>query len=236
VPFGLARASRHLRLLRPSPRSAPAGDMAGAGAGAVAPATARVAAVVRRLTGAEVARRWSAAVVARPSAPSAAPRCAGPSVAPSAAPAGKGTIAEALGKSGVARFAAAVMTAGMEAVFKGAGLYTIFVPSDQAFTSAGNPGTDKKALVKLISVHVLPGTVFAAGIGHAIDANDGKAQLKTMAGDTLSATRDGERIRLASPGGGSATVTASDDVLANGVIHRVDRLLPPGKSSAPIRS
>jgi len=150
--------------------------------------------------------------------------------APAGLPAaGKGTIADALGKSGDARFAAAVKSAGMEKVFQGPGPYTLFVPADQAFAAVGSGGTDKKALVKLISAHVLPGTVVAEDIGHAIDTNGGKAELKTMAGDNITATREGDRLKLTSPGGGSATVTASDEVLANGVVHRIDAVLTPGK-------
>lgn len=149
-----------------------------------------------------------------------------------AAPAGrpaaaKGTIADSFAKPGNARFAAAVKTAGMEQVFKGPGPYTVFLPSDQALAAAGDLGSDKAALVKLLSAHVLPGTILAEDIGHAIDANNGKAQLKTMAGDTLTATREGDAIKLAGPGGGSATVTAANDVYSNGVVHQVDAVLKP---------
>jgi len=139
----------------------------------------------------------------------------------------KGVLADALGKPGSGRFAAAAKEAGMEPVFKGPGPYTLFMPSDAALGGAGNLGANKEALTRLISAHILPGTILAEDIGHAIDANDGKAQLKTMAGDTLTATRDGDRIKLAGPDGGTATVTAANEVYANGVVHRVDGVLKP---------
>jgi uncharacterized surface protein with fasciclin (FAS1) repeats len=154
---------------------------------------------------------------------------AGNTAAPAGRPeAAKGTIADAFAKADSNRFAAAVKAAGMDAVFKGPGPYTVFMPTDAALAGAGNLGTDKKALVKLISGHVLPGTVLAEDIGHAVDANNGKAQLKTMAGDNLTATRDGDKVKLTSPGGGSATVTAPDEVYGNGVVHHVDGVLTPG--------
>ncbi|WP_114227547.1 MULTISPECIES: fasciclin domain-containing protein [Sphingomonas] len=140
--------------------------------------------------------------------------------------AAKGTIADSFGKPDTSRFAAAVKAAGMDGVFKGPGPYTVFMPTDAAFMSAGDLGTNKQALVKLISGHVLPGTVLAEDIGHAIDANNGKALLKTMAGDTLTATRDGDRIKLAGPSG-SATVSGADEVYGNGVVHHVDAVLKP---------
>jgi uncharacterized surface protein with fasciclin (FAS1) repeats len=101
------------------------------------------------------------------------------------------------------------------------------MPSDAALAGAGDLAANKDALTKLISAHVLPGTILAEDIGHAIDANNGKAQLKTMAGGTLTATRDGDRIRLAGPDGGTATVTAANEVYSNGVVHHVDGVLKP---------
>jgi uncharacterized surface protein with fasciclin (FAS1) repeats len=150
----------------------------------------------------------------------AAATSAGPTAA-------KGVLADALAKPGSARFAAAARTAGMEPVFKGPGPYTLFMPSDAALAGAGDLAANKDALTKLISAHVLPGTILAEDIGHAIDANNGKAQLKTMAGGTLTATRDGDRIRLAGPDGGTATVTAANEVYSNGVVHHVDGVLKP---------
>ena len=148
--------------------------------------------------------------------------------APAARPApARGVLADALVKPESARFAAAARTAGMEPVFKGPGPYTLFMPSDAALAGAGDLGANKEALTRLISAHVLPGTILAEDIGHAIDANNGKAQLKTMAGDTLTATREGNRIKLAGASGGTATVTAANEVYANGVVHRVDGVLKP---------
>jgi uncharacterized surface protein with fasciclin (FAS1) repeats len=141
--------------------------------------------------------------------------------------AAKGTLADALGQDGTTRFAAAVKTAAMEPVLKGPGPYTVLIPTDAAFGAAGDLGTDKAALTKLIGGHILPGTVLIADISKAIDAHNGTAKLKTMAGTTLTATRSGNAIKLADSAGGAATITTSDTVYSNGVAHRIDAVLKP---------
>ncbi|MCW3797678.1 fasciclin domain-containing protein [Sphingomonas sp. BN140010] len=143
--------------------------------------------------------------------------------APSAA---KGTLADLIARPDAARFAAAVRSVGMEPVLKGPGPYTLLLPTDAAMNAAGDLGTDKQKLTRLLSNHVLPGTITAADIGKAIDGHGGKAQLATMAGTTLTATRQGNAIRLSGPNG-AATVTGAEEVVGNGIVHRIDAVLKP---------
>lgn len=141
--------------------------------------------------------------------------------------ANKGTLLDALGQPGAARFGATVKAAGMEKVLKGPGPYTVLVPTDAALAAAGDLGSDKARLIKLLGGHILPGTILVSDIGHAIDAHNGKATLKTMAGTTLTATRAGDAIKLADSAGGTATLAANDSVYGNGVAHQIDAVLKP---------
>ena len=86
-------------------------------------------------------------------------------------------------------------------------------------------------LTRTLSYQILPGTVLAEDIGKAIDAGNGKAQLATMGGGTLTATREGGKIVLADGAGGKATIAKADETLANGVIHRVDAVLMPSAAT-----
>ena len=140
--------------------------------------------------------------------------------------AAKGSLADVLARPDSARFAAAVRSVGMAPVLQGRGPYTLLLPTDAAMAGVGDQGGDKERLTRLISNHVLPGTVTTADLGQAIDAHGGKARLATMAGTTLTATRQGDDIRLTGPTG-AATVTGGEEVLGNGVVHRIDAVLKP---------
>lgn len=153
----------------------------------------------------------------------------GNAAAPSnmAAHADGGTLADALGGADIGRFAAAVRTAGLEPTLAGPGPYTVLAPTDAALTAAGDLGSDKERLTRLLGFHILPGTMGADDIGKAIDAREGKAQLATMAGGTLTATREGGRIVLADASGTKAAVVTPDQRRSNGVLHRIDAVLMP---------
>lgn len=148
--------------------------------------------------------------------------------------AGDKTIAEGL--SGDRKFADAARAAGLDQTLAGPGPYTVLVPSDAAFDKLPAGALDalmkpegRAELTRLLTFHVLPGTILAADIGKAIDQGGGKAQLPTMEGATLTATRDGDKIVIADSAGGKAVVTAADDKRSNGVIHRVDGVLMPAR-------
>lgn len=147
--------------------------------------------------------------------------------------AGDKTIAAGLDQNG--RFFTLAKAAGLDATLAGPGPYTVFVADDAAFAKlpAGTVDTWMKPearpeLTRTLSYQILPGTVLAEDIAKAIDTSDGKATLATMGGGTVTATKDGDKIVLTDAAGGKATITKADEVLANGVIHRVDTVLMPG--------
>lgn len=146
--------------------------------------------------------------------------------------AGDKTIAAGLDQQ--SRFFTLAKAAGLDATLAGPGPYTVFVADDAAFDKlpAGTvenwmkPET-RPELTRTLSYQILPGTVLVEDIGNAIDQGNGKAQLATMGGGTLTATREGDNIVLADGAGGKATITKGDETLANGVVHRVDAVLMP---------
>ena len=147
--------------------------------------------------------------------------------------AGKSTLADGLGDAG--KFMAAAKATGLDATLAGPGPYTVLVPSDAAFDKLPAGALDalmkedaRADLTGVLTYHILPGTVLAADIGKAIDAGKGKTLLATMAGGTLTATRDGSAIIISDSAGTKARITAADEKKSNGVIHRVDSVLMPG--------
>jgi uncharacterized surface protein with fasciclin (FAS1) repeats len=151
--------------------------------------------------------------------------------------AGDKTIAAGLDQNG--SFFKAAKAAGLDGTLAGPGPYTVIVPDDAAFAKLPKGTLDgwmkpesRAELTRVMTYHILPGTVLAADIGKAIDDGKGKAVLATMGGGTLTATREGDKIVLTDGDGHKATMAATDETLANGVVHRVDTVLMPGKASA----
>jgi uncharacterized surface protein with fasciclin (FAS1) repeats len=60
-----------------------------------------------------------------------------------------------------------------------------------------------------------------------IKKGGGKATLKTVQGEDLTATMSGGHIMLTDAKGGTATVTTADVFQSNGVIHVIDTVLMP---------
>ena len=150
--------------------------------------------------------------------------------------AGDKTIAAGIDQK--SRFFTLAKAAGLDATLAGPGPYTVFVADDAAFDKlpAGTVETWMKPearpeLTRTLSYQILPGTVLVEDIGKAIDAGGGKAQLATMGGGTLTASREGDKIVLTDGAGGKATIAKGDENLANGVVHRVDAVLMPSAAT-----
>jgi uncharacterized surface protein with fasciclin (FAS1) repeats len=129
---------------------------------------------------------------------------------------------------------AAVKAAGLVDTLKGAGPFTVFAPTNAAFDKlpAGTVDTllkpeNKDMLVKILTYHVVAGRMGSADLKKAIKAGGGKAQLKTVNGEMLTAWMKGMKIVLTDEKGGMSTVEQADVFQSNGVIHVVDSVLLP---------
>jgi len=129
---------------------------------------------------------------------------------------------------------AAVKAAGLVDTLEGAGPFTVFAPTNEAFAKlpAGTVDTllkpeNKDTLTKVLTYHVVAGKVSAKELVKMIKAGGGKAELKTVSGGSLTATTKGGKVMLTDEKGGMATVTIADVFQSNGVIHVVDSVLLP---------
>ena len=151
--------------------------------------------------------------------------------------AGGETIGASLDQNG--RFFQAARSVGLDATLAGPGPYTVLVPTDEAFGKiqggalgdAGNP-QNRSEVTRILTYHILPGVILAEDIGKAVDSGEGKAVLATMGGETLTATKEGDRIVLTDSSGGKATVAQADEQHSNGVVHRIDTVLMPPQPGA----
>jgi uncharacterized surface protein with fasciclin (FAS1) repeats len=129
---------------------------------------------------------------------------------------------------------AAVKAAGLVDTLEGAGPFTVFAPTNEAFDKlpAGTVDTllkpeNKDTLVKILTYHVVPGKVGSKDLIKLIKAGHGKATLKTVQGEDLTAAVVDGKVVLTDAKGGTSTVTIADVFQSNGVIHVVDTVLMP---------
>lgn len=129
---------------------------------------------------------------------------------------------------------AAVKAAGLVDTLKGPGPFTVFAPTNAAF-SALPAGTvdnllkpeNKPMLTKVLTYHVVAGKWDAAALSKMTKDGKGMASIKTVSGGTLVAKSNGGKVMLTDEMGGMSTVTIADVYQSNGVIHVIDKVLLP---------
>jgi uncharacterized surface protein with fasciclin (FAS1) repeats len=115
---------------------------------------------------------------------------------------------------------AAVIQADLLETLQGPGPFTVFAPTDQAFTDAGidlaalDTPDGKAALADILLYHVVSGDVPAANVTECMSATAVNGQpLSFTVGDSVMVN--------------GATVTLADVSTSNGVIHVIDKVLSP---------
>ncbi|MDX9862516.1 MAG: fasciclin domain-containing protein [Rhodospirillales bacterium] len=119
--------------------------------------------------------------------------------------------------------AAALEAAGLVETLNGAGPFTVFAPTDEAFSKlpAGTVESllkpeNKAKLVAILTYHVVPGAVSSADVVKLDEA-------KTVNGQTIDITATSSGVMV-----NDANVTAADVAASNGTIHVIDKvILPP---------
>ncbi|MEP7067661.1 MAG: fasciclin domain-containing protein [Usitatibacter sp.] len=129
---------------------------------------------------------------------------------------------------------AAVKAADLVPTLKGAGPFTVFAPTNEAFAElpAGTVDSllkpaNKPMLTQVLTYHVVPGKWDAAALNTKMMANGGKAWLKTVEGENLCVTSEAGQLVVTDAKGQMAHVTIADVTQSNGVILVVDKVLMP---------
>ncbi len=148
--------------------------------------------------------------------------------------ANKDIIDNAVNSADHTTLVAAVKAAGLVDTLKGAGPFTVFAPTNEAFAKlpAGTVDTllkpeNKELLTKILTYHVVAGRLSAAQIKKMVKADGGSAMLKTVEGGTLTATMDNGDLVLKDEKGMEAHITIANVFQSNGVIHVIDTVLQP---------
>lgn len=146
----------------------------------------------------------------------------------------KNIIENAVNSKDHTTLVAAVKAASLVDTLSGPGPFTVFAPTNEAFAKlpAGTVATllkpeNKATLTKILTYHVVSGTMTSKDIAKAIKAGHGKATLTTVQGEPLTAMMHGGKLMLTDAKGGKSTVTIANVMQSNGVIHVVDTVLMP---------
>ena len=116
-----------------------------------------------------------------------------------------------------------VQSAGLSDTLKGAGPFTVFAPTNDAFKAVPAKtmealGKDPVALKAVLTFHVLPMKAMAADVKNS--------KVKTVNGAVVELGKAGDFVTV----GEGAIVTKANVVASNGVVHVIDAvLLPPVK-------
>ncbi|MGA8005830.1 MAG: fasciclin domain-containing protein [Burkholderiales bacterium] len=115
--------------------------------------------------------------------------------------------------------AKALTEAGLIDTLKGPGPFTVFAPTDAAFAKIPADQlqallADKAALTKVLTYHVVPGTVMAK------DVKSGSVQTVEGQALMLDVSKSGVKVN-------DANVIKTDILASNGVIHVIDTVVLP---------
>lgn len=140
------------------------------------------------------------------------------------APAPKDIVDVAIGSADHSTLVASVTAAGLVETLKAAGPFTVFAPTNAAF-SALPAGTvegllkpeSKAKLTGILTYHVVAGAVKAS------DLKDGQ-KVKTLQGEELTVSIKDGKVMI-----NGANVTSADLIGSNGVVHVIDAVLMPKK-------
>jgi uncharacterized surface protein with fasciclin (FAS1) repeats len=131
-------------------------------------------------------------------------------------------VAVASSTEGFSTLVAAVQAAGLVETLQGAGPFTVFAPTDEAFAALPEGlleklllPENKDLLVKILTYHVVSGQVLAADVA--------TGDVPSVEGQNIAVVADASGVTV-----NGAKVIATDVLASNGVIHVIDAvILPP---------
>tara|TARA_B100001093_G_scaffold108700_1_gene100956 strand:- start:70 stop:2604 length:2535 start_codon:yes stop_codon:yes gene_type:complete len=116
---------------------------------------------------------------------------------------------------------AALSQANLVATLQGDGPFTVFAPTDEAFTAAGidlasfDTDAENDTLVDILTYHVVSGSVLSSALTDGMVAT-------ALNGDDVTFTVNDAGVMV-----NDANVVTADVVASNGVVHVIDKVLMP---------
>lgn len=139
--------------------------------------------------------------------------------------------------------AQALAGAGLTQAMDAEPAYTVLAPTNAAFSAFNQAGDDadgggedggradgdavdrSTALAAVMRGHILPGYLTRQDIANALASGSGSVTMKTMAGDSVTFSQEGDGIRVTAADGSTALLDGNGTSGSNGVILPVDTVL-----------
>ena len=143
-------------------------------------------------------------------------------------------VGVAVGNENFSTLVAAVKAAGLLETLSSEGPFTVFAPTNDAFSKLPE-GTitslllpeNKAALTSILTYHVVAGKFDATAVVEAIKVNEGSFEVATVQGGTLTLSLDGANVMLKDEKGNVSQVVIADVAASNGVIHAINTVVMP---------
>ena len=152
-------------------------------------------------------------------------------------PATNDIVTNALNSADHTTLVAAVQAAGLVETLQGAGPFTVFAPTNEAFAALPAGSVDqlllpenKDRLVQVLTCHVVGAEAFSSTVAQMIADDGGSHVIDTVGGCKITAAMNGDTLTLTDEQGRAANVTIADVDQSNGVIHVIDQVLLPAAS------
>ena len=126
----------------------------------------------------------------------------------------------------------ALEAAELDAMLSEPGNYTVFAPSNNAFSKLPSGTIDelvkpenKEQLANLLKYHVVSGSLTSDKFAAAIKGANGKYAFKTVKGEELTAMMDGDQFVIMDSRGKKANVVQGNVEASNGIVYVIDNVL-----------
>ena len=126
----------------------------------------------------------------------------------------------------------ALKAAGLDSMMLEKGEYTVFAPTNHAFSELKKKTLDgllapenKQMLTSTLQYHVVPGIVTSEILADSIKAGNGKFSTKTVNGEELTFMMSGDQIEIKDGTNSKAQIVQGNIKASNGIIHKVSKVL-----------
>ena len=139
---------------------------------------------------------------------------------------------KAMSNDDLSTLVAALKAADLTTMLSEPGNYTVFAPSNQAFSKLPEGTVDnllkpenKEGLQNVLKYHVVSGKITSDKLMEAIKGGKGKYTFKTVGGEELTAMMDGDQFMIQDSRGKKSQVVQGNVDASNGIVYIINDVL-----------